>query len=153
EFNIESDADKIIAKAESIAGDEKSPVLKTRKLLKWVYENIEKRPVVSIPSALEVLETKAGDCNEHATLLTALLRASGIPARLAVGLVYNRGRFYYHAWTEAYLGGWISMDPTLNQMPADVSHICLMYGNLDKQVEIMAIMGKLKIEVLEFGYH
>jgi len=153
EFNIESDAHEIIAKAGSITGDEKAPVLKARKLLKWVYDNIDKRPVVSVPSAIEVLKIKVGDCNEHATLLTALLRASGIPARLAAGLVYNRGRFYYHAWTEAYLGRWISMDATLNQMPVDVSHICLVYGNLDKQVEIMGLIGRLKIEVIEFGHH
>ncbi len=153
EFNIESDADEIIEKAESVAGDEKAPVSKARKLLKWVYDNIEKRPVASVPSALDVLETRVGDCNEHATLLTAMLRASGIPARIAAGLVYNRGRFYYHAWTEAYLGGWVSMDATLNQMPADVTHICLVYGNLDKQVEIMGLIGRLKIEVLEFGNH
>jgi hypothetical protein len=153
EFNIESDAHEIIAKAGSITGDEKAPVLKARKLLKWVYDNVDKRPVVSVPSAIEVLKIKVGDCNEHATLLTALLRASGIPARLAAGLVYNRGRFYYHAWTEAYLGRWISMDATLNQMPVDVSHICLVYGNLDKQVEIMGLIGRLKIEVIEFGHH
>jgi hypothetical protein len=153
EFNIESDADEIIAKAKAITGDEKNPVAKAGKLMKWVYNNIDKRPVISIPSALEVLKTKVGDCNEHATLLTALLRASGIPARLSVGLVYNRGKFYYHAWTEAYIGGWITMDATLNQMPADVTHICLVSGNLDKQVEIMGLIGRLKLEVLDFGYN
>lgn len=153
EFNIESDADEIVEMAKTIAGTEKSPVLKARKLLNWVYHNIEKRPVVNVPSALEVLETRVGDCNEHATLLTALLRASGIPSRMSVGLVYNRGKFYYHAWTEAYLGGWVTMDATLNQMPADVSHVSILYGNLDKQVEIMGILGRLKIEVLDFGYN
>jgi hypothetical protein len=153
DFNIESDADEIIEMAHAIVGDEKDPYKKAAKLLSWVYNNINKRPVVSVPSALEVLRTKVGDCNEHATLLTALLRASGIPARLSVGLVYNRGRFYYHAWTEAYIGQWISMDATLNQMPADVSHLCLVYGNLDRQVEIMGLMGRLKLEVLDFGYN
>lgn len=153
EFNIESDSQEIVKKALDIAGDKEAPVLKAKRLLKWVYEEIDKRPVVSVPSALEVLKTRVGDCNEHATLLTALLRASGIPARLSVGLVYNRNRFYYHAWTEAYLGKWISMDPTLNQMPADVTHICLVYGNLDKQVEIIGLMGRLKIEVIGFGYN
>ena len=152
EFNIESDAEEITAMAEAIAGAEKDPVKKAGMLLNWVYQNMDKRPVVSVPSALEVLKTMAGDCNEHATLLTALLRASGIPARLSVGLVYSRGRFYYHAWTEAFLGGWISMDATLNQMPADVGHINLVYGNLDKQMEIIGFIGRLKIEVLDFGY-
>jgi hypothetical protein len=153
EFNIESDADEIISESRSIVGEEKNPVNKARKLLKWVYENVDKRPVVSIPSALEVLKTRVGDCNEHATLLTALLRASGIPARLSVGLVYSHGKFYYHAWTEAYIGGWTTMDATLNQMPADATHVCLVNGNLDKQLEIMGFIGRLKLEVLDFGYN
>jgi hypothetical protein len=153
ELNIESDNDEIIEKAKTITGDEKAPVVKARRLLKWVYDNIDKRPVISVPSAIEVLKTKTGDCNEHATLLTALLRASGIPARLCVGLVYNRGKFYYHAWTEAYMNEWITMDATLNQMPADPTHICLVKGNLDRQVEMMGLIGRIKLEVLDFGYN
>jgi len=85
--------------------------------------DMEKRPVVSVPDALTVLETKVGDCNEHAVLLTAFLRAAGIPARECVGIVYTDHRFFYHAWTEAYLGHWISMDATLNQMPTDATHM------------------------------
>ncbi|MDB9822470.1 lasso peptide biosynthesis protein [Deltaproteobacteria bacterium] len=152
EFNIESDMKEIREKALDIVGKEKDPVSASGKLLSWVYNNLDKKPVVSVPSALEVLETRVGDCNEHATLLTALLRASGIPARLSIGLVYNRNKFFYHAWTEAYVGEWISMDATLNQMPADVSHVRFMSGNLDKQVEIMGLIGKLKFEVIDFEY-
>ncbi len=149
EFNIESDAEEIIEKAREIAGNDKDPTRVSRKLMRWVYKNVEKRPVVSIPSALEVLRTRVGDCNEHATLLAALLRASGIPARLSVGIVYTRKSFYYHAWTEAYVGTWISMDATMNQMPADASHIRLMHGNLDKQVELAGLIGKLELELLD----
>ena len=152
EFNIESDADEIREKARDIVGKGKDPVTASAKLMNWVYHNLDKRPVISVPSALDVLRTRVGDCNEHATLLTALLRASGIPARLSIGLVYNRKKFFYHAWTEAYVGEWISMDATLNQMPADVGHIRLISGNLDKQVEIMGLIGKLKLEVLDFEY-
>lgn len=152
EFNIESDVEEIRKKANQIAGDEEDPVLVSERLLNWVYGNLEKKPVLSVPSALEVLRSKVGDCNEHATLLTALLRASDIPARICIGLVYNRGRFFYHAWTEAYLDEWISMDATMNQMPADVSHILLMRGNLDKQVEIMGLIGKIRVEVLDYEY-
>jgi transglutaminase-like putative cysteine protease len=138
--------------AANILGKEKDAVAASERLMSWVYHNLDKRPVISIPNALDVLRTRAGDCNEHATLLTALLRASGIPARLSVGLVYSRNKFFYHAWTEAYVGEWISMDATLNQLPADVSHIRLISGNLDKQIEIMGLIGKLKIEVLSFEY-
>jgi transglutaminase-like putative cysteine protease len=150
EFNIESDHDEIKKLARRITGKERDPISASRKLMNWVYKKLEKRPVVSVPSALEVLRTRMGDCNEHATLLTALLRASGIPARLSIGLVYTRQKFFYHAWTEAYLGEWISMDATQNQMPVDVTHIKLVEGNLDKQVEIAGLIGTLKLKVLEY---
>jgi transglutaminase-like putative cysteine protease len=152
EFNIESDEKEVIEKAREIFGSEKDPLVVSRRLFAWVYENLEKRPVVSVPSALEVLKTRIGDCNEHATLLTALLRASGIPARLNIGLVYNRGKFFYHAWTEAYVGKWISMDATLNQMPVDATHIKLVEGNLERQVEIAGLIGQLKLKVLDYRY-
>ena len=150
EFNIESDDREIIDKALQISGDDKDSFSVAKKLLHWVYRNIEKKPVVSIPSALEVLETRVGDCNEHATLLTALLRAMKIPARLSIGLVYSRGKFFYHAWNEAYIGEWISMDATMDQMPVDATHIKLLEGNLDKQAEIVGLIGTLKLEVLDY---
>jgi len=148
EIGIESDDDAIIYKAHDILGDVREPVLAAKMLLDWVYKNVEKRPVISFPSAAQVLETMVGDCNEHAALLTALLRAAGIPARLCVGLVYARGIFLYHAWCEIYVGEWISADPTLNQFPADVTHIKLVEGGLDRQVEIIGLIGKIQLEVL-----
>ncbi|MBW1768985.1 MAG: transglutaminase domain-containing protein [Deltaproteobacteria bacterium] len=152
EFNIESDEEEIINIAMKISGKDKNPISVAGKLLSWVYRKLEKRPVVIIPSALEVLRTRVGDCNEHATLLTALLRASGIPSRLSVGLVYTRGKFFYHAWTEAYLGEWISMDATLNQMPVDATHIKLVQGNLDKQVGIAGLIGTINLKVLDYRF-
>jgi hypothetical protein len=152
EFNIESDDPEITAKVDEIIGEEKNPVWAARRLMHWVFRNMEKRPVLAVPSAREALRTRIGDCNEHATLLTALLRASGIPARLSIGLVYTRQKFYYHAWTEAYLGEWVSMDATLNQMPVDASHIKLVEGNLDKQLEIAGLLGELKFKVIDYRH-
>jgi hypothetical protein len=152
ELNIESDDPEIRAQVHEIIGTERNPVIAARKLLKWVYEHVEKRPVISIPSAHEVLLTKVGDCNEHATLLTAFLRAAGIPARLSIGLVSARNRFFYHAWTEAYLGEWVSMDATLNQMPVDATHIKLVEGNLDRQAELSGLVGEIKLKILEYHY-
>ena len=150
ELNIESDDPSIIRKAKEIVGEEKNTLIAAKRLSVWVYHNLDKRPVLTIPSATEVLETRIGDCNEHATLLTALLRASGIPAKLSTGLTYSRGQFFYHAWTEAYVGEWISMDATLNQLPVDATHIKLVEGNLDKQVAIAGLIGKLEFKVLDF---
>jgi hypothetical protein len=116
---------------------------------------LEKKPTVSLPSAREVLRTKVGDCNEHTALYVAMARASGIPARVAVGLVYMHGAFYYHAWPEVYIrdgnagGLWLPVDPTLNQFPADTTHLRLARGGLEKQAGILPLLGRLKITVLD----
>ncbi len=152
EITIQSDDPALVEKAREIAGDAKGSRVMAKKLLAWVYENVEKRPVTSVPDALSVLETRVGDCNEHAVLLTALLRAAGIPARECAGIVYTDHRFFYHAWTEAYLDRWISMDATLNQMPTDATHIKLVHGGLDKQAELMALMGKLQLDIVDYTH-
>jgi len=152
ELTIQSDHPAILKKAGAISGGVNDPVAAARRLMGWVYTHVEKRPVVSVPDALTVLKNPVGDCNEHAVLLTALLRALKIPARVCVGLVYTNGRFYYHAWVEAYVGKWVSMDPTLNQMPADATHIQLVRGEMDKQVDLIALMGQLELDILDYAY-
>ena len=111
-------------------------------LTRFVNSTVQKKPTVSLPSAREVLRTRIGDCNEHTALFVAMSRAAGIPARIAVGLAYVRGAFYYHAWPEIYIdegaarGFWLPVDPTFNQFPADATHFRLARGGLDKQAAI-----------------
>ena len=152
EPGVESDHEAVSEASRRIIGDTADPVAASGKLLGWVHRNVEKRPVLSIPSALDVLGTMTGDCNEHAVLLAALLRSAGIPARIVVGLVYSGDRFYYHAWNEAFLGRWVSMDATLNQMPVDATHITLIRGGLDRQTEIIRLIGKIEIEILDYRH-
>src|SRR4030095_16198509 len=118
------------------------------KLKDWVYKEIAKQPTVSIPNALQVLESKKGDCNEHTVLFNAPPPAAGIPAKTVVGVVYLRGAFFYHAWSEVWLGEWISLDSVLNQFPADVTHVKFLEGEIDRQLDILQLIGNLKIEVL-----
>jgi transglutaminase-like putative cysteine protease len=114
----------------------------------WVYDNIEKRPVVSLPDALSTLDNRVGDCNEHAVLLAALARAAGIPARIETGLVYLNGRFYYHAWNLLYIGNWITADAVFGQLPADVTHIRFATGS-QQQFNLLGVIGKVKIAVIK----
>jgi len=46
DFNIESDDREIIEQARRISGTDKNPVSVSKKLMHWVYKNLEKRPVV-----------------------------------------------------------------------------------------------------------
>jgi len=145
---IQSDHPEIKTQVERIVRPFDTPQEKVKKIVNWVYVSVEKKPVLSVPNALEVLKNKVGDCNEHAVLTAALLRAAGIPAQIETGLVYLHGRFYYHAWNIAYVGKWVTADAVFNQMPADVTHIRLVRGEGSEQLDLLGFMGKIKLEVI-----
>lgn len=148
---IQSGDPEIKNKASEIVGDERDVMAASRKLVLWVYKNLRKRATASVPSAVEVLHTLEGDCNEHAILLAALARSEGIPAKINVGLVYLDGAFYYHAWNSLYIGGaWLPVDATFGQIPSDPTHIQLHEGELDEQAKVLSVVGKLKISVISY---
>jgi transglutaminase-like putative cysteine protease len=128
---------------------------RAERLTRYVNAILEKKPTMSLPSAREVLRTKVGDCNEHTVLYVAMARALGIPSRISVGLVFIHGAFYYHAWPEVYVdegsnrGLWLPVDPTLNEFPADGTHLRLARGGLDRQTVILPLIGRLKMRVLD----
>ncbi len=146
---IESNHPKIKNLVKTIVAADEAPLTKTIKLVDWMNKNIEKRPVISVPDALAVIENRAGDCNEHAVLLAALARAAGIPAKIEAGLVYLNGRFYYHAWNLLYLGKWITVDSLFGQLPADVTHIRFSSGELGQQLDLISLMGKIKLKIIK----
>ena len=147
---IQSDHPEIQAKVSEIVLSDDPDIVKAKKLIAWVYQNIQKRPVLSIPNALETLRNRVGDCNEHAVLLAALARAAGIPAQVEMGLVYQKGRFYYHAWNVIYLGEWITADSVTGQLPADVTHIRFVRGN-QRQIDLIGVIGRVKLEILSIS--
>ena len=152
---LESDAPEIRAEAaKAVQGVEASKRARAERLVRYVNALLEKKPTVSLPSAREVLRTRVGDCNEHTALYVAMARSLGIPARIAVGLVHLHGAFYYHAWPEIYLeergrGAWMPVDPTLNQFPADVTHLRLARGGLDRQAMILPMIGHARLRILD----
>lgn len=148
---IQCDNQEIIKQAKKITGNEKSAIIRAKKLVSAVHQMLRKVATPSMPSAIDVLKTKEGDCNEHAVLFTALARASGIPTKIYVGLVNLEGdAYFYHAWCAVYLGKWVPVDPTFNQFPADVYHLKLKEGEISDWAEVLKVVGKLKIEVMEY---
>lgn len=143
--------DKLIKEtAQKVVNYKKTDSLKVEALLSWMYENITKCPTPSLPSAIDVLKTKEGDCGEHSVLFCALARAVGIPARVCLGVMYHNGLFSYHAWAKVFLGKWVAVDPAFNQFPCDATHIKLAGGEMNRQILLANIIGKLKIKVIEY---
>lgn len=146
--HVQSDDPQLAALARDIAGAEGDDLERLQRLATWVYENIDKRPVLGIPDALSVLAERVGDCNEHAALFAALARAIGLPTRIAAGLLYQDGIFLYHAWNEVCLDGqWLGVDTTTNQLPAGLTHIRLITGETREMARLGAILGRLRLEI------
>jgi hypothetical protein len=149
---VQSDHPLIRDAAAIIVGPEEDPWRRAQKIHDWVFNSIDKLAVVSVPSALDVLETREGDCNEHTVLYTALARAADLPTRIAIGLVWSEeyDGFYYHAWPEVFVDDrWYWIDPTLGQPVADASHIKLFSGGIERWGELVPFLMKLRIDVME----
>jgi hypothetical protein len=149
---VQSDAPRIVAKAREIVGDEKDTLKIVEKLVAWVSDNMRPAFSARLTNALEVLDSLEGDCTEHSILFVALARASGVPAREAAGLIYSdqpEPGFYFHQWAKVWVGEWIDVDPTFDQVFADATHIKLSEGDLLEQIKLLPVIGQLSIDVLE----
>lgn len=128
------------------------PGAKMQKIIHWVYRHVEKQPVLSVSNAVETLKYRKGDCTEHAVLVAALGRAAGIPTTIETGLVYQRGRFYYHAWNVFWIDEWqkwITADAVFDQIPADVTHLRFVRGEAQEQLDLIGLLGRIKLEIIE----
>ncbi|MCB9648566.1 MAG: transglutaminase domain-containing protein [Deltaproteobacteria bacterium] len=144
-----------------VVGDEPDAWAAARAINAFVHGHIQNKSLAkAFATAVEALESKEGDCTEHAVLFSALAKIAGIPTRLVTGLVYvgpGRKMFGYHEWVEVYLAGrWIPMDPTFGQDVADPTHIKFTEGQSDhdglREAGLVAaqIIGDLKLDVLEY---
>jgi len=157
---IQSDDPRIVAMAREVAADNSDPADLAVALEKLVYEKMlfKRNYSTAFATASEVAQSLEGDCSEHSVLLAALARASGIPARVAMGLVYAPAdqAFAYHMWTEVFLGEcWVPLDATLGQGSVSADHIKLSDSNLSDETwlagfqPVAEVLGNVQIEVLE----
>lgn len=146
---VQANHPDIVRAAKRVTASSTTPLQRSRSLATWVDRTVKDVPRASLPSALDVLRVKEGDCNEHTYLYVALARALRIPSKIMIGLIYNEGAFYYHAWPAVYLDQWYEIDPTLHQVGVDATHIALLEGELENQFELARIFGRVEIDVLE----
>jgi hypothetical protein len=149
---VQSDHPQIVQKALEIAGTGGTSLEKAERLQKWVHGYVRQRMAANASTALEVLNSRAGDCTEITLLFVSLCRAIGIPAREVGGVMYvddERPIFGWHAWAEIHDGGrWVSIDPTWDQVYVDATHLKLADGTDDWAW--VNLLGRVKIEILDF---
>ncbi|GAB4548063.1 MAG: hypothetical protein Tsb0013_08380 [Phycisphaerales bacterium] len=151
------------AAAESPGFDGATALEKAKLLERFVDGYVRHKNLgVGFATSSEVCRTREGDCSEHAMLLAALLRAHGIPARVATGLVYadgfmgERRIFGYHMWTQALIetdAGWVWHDVDAAIGTMDATHIAIDASTfadddpVQGMLDVVTVFGALEIEV------
>ena len=149
---VQSDDQRLIDKAHEIIGEEKDAKKISDLLCAWVNQNVRTTFSARLTNALEVFNSLEGDCTEHSILFIGLARAAGLPAREVAGLIYtdiDKPGFYFHQWAKVWIGKWIDVDPTFDQPLADVTHIKLGEGDLFQQAQLIPIIGRIQVEVVD----
>ncbi|MBI1191114.1 MAG: hypothetical protein GC200_10595 [Tepidisphaera sp.] len=135
-------------------------------LRRFVHSYIKDKDLdVGFASASEVARNAEGDCTEHGVLLAGMLRAAGIRARVASGLIYadafagGTNIFGYHMWAQALVEEngkrhWVDLDATFPDIrPFDATHIALGYSALEDgdpvagMSSLASLLGRLSVKV------
>ncbi len=150
-FHLNSRHPSIQEKAREIAAGAHTPMEKIKRLTEWVADEVKDELEDSF-SAVEVLESRKGECQAHTMLYAAMARAVEVPTRVVGGLVYAEGMgFLYHAWAESYADGWVSVDPTFKQIGVDATHIKLVEGpDWPSLMPIGKVVGRIKAKILDY---
>jgi Transglutaminase-like superfamily len=156
---VTSEDPKVVELAFKAVGNVTDPWQRAIKIEQWVAQNLkEKNFKTGFAPASEVARNLTGDCSEHGVLTAAMCRAVGVPARVAIGLVYadHLGGFGYHLWNEVYVNRrWVAVDASFDQTTVDAVHIKLSDASLagvspyEAFLPVARVMGKLTLEPAE----
>jgi hypothetical protein len=154
---VQSDHKTIKALAKKAVGDAKDAATAAARIEQFVRKYIKTKNLsVGYATAVEVAQSREGDCTEHAVLTASLCRAVGIPAQVVIGLAYvdgfaeHRNVFGPHAWNRAFIGGkWVGLDSALRGF--DTGHIALAFGDgiSDAMFKVVNTIGNFKIITIE----
>ncbi|HRK21088.1 MAG TPA: transglutaminase-like domain-containing protein, partial [Fimbriimonadaceae bacterium] len=133
-LNIPSGSSQFKTLAKRVVGGAPNVVEGANRIQKHVHGLMRPNAGIGVlRDASEVLKTKEGVCRDYAILTATLLRAANIPARLASGLVYQAGDFYYHAWAEYWDGKrWLGLDSTRPSGKVTAGHLKLADGSVEE---------------------
>ena len=122
ELHIESNNPQIISLAANLSTPNQTVCQQARSFYDYIGNNLVYSYNGEDWGAQAALGIMGSDCTEYSSLLIALSRANGIPARYLEGLLYFDGTDtsearQEHAWVELFFpeSGWTPVDPTLGR--------------------------------------
>lgn len=136
--------------AATLKGTETNAYRVALKINNWIHKQMKPDYSIGVPrSCKDVLTRRQGVCRDYATLFAGLARSAGIPTRVAGGIVYAEGRFFYHAWVECWVGAWVPFDATMGGEFVDATHVKLAQGEVTEMYQSANAVGRLQVKVLE----
>ncbi|OGN96318.1 MAG: hypothetical protein A2Z71_06450 [Chloroflexi bacterium RBG_13_50_21] len=135
ELHIESANPQIVALAGKLARSTETVCQQVGAFYDYIGDELVYTSNGKNWGAQAALGPMGSDCTEYTSLLVALSRAQGIPARYFEGLLYlDQGTDAIakieHAWPDVYMPGvgWVAMDPTLGRPPANRANYFAHYS-------------------------
>ena len=128
-LNVDFDGDSLaVHTAAILARSSENDRELAKEVFNWITATIEydyakeadiKAGMRYITQIDEVMLSKKGICLDYATIMVAMLRSQGVPAKVVVGLVEYQGEILFpkHSWVSVYFadetgGEWVDFDPT-----------------------------------------
>jgi transglutaminase-like putative cysteine protease len=126
ELHVESQNPQISSLSEELVQNRSNACEQVRAIYDYVGNELVYSYNGGNWGAQAALGKMGADCTEYSSLMIALSRAAGIPARYIEGLIYNPPgnealARQEHAWLEIFLPGigWTPMDPTMGRSPGN----------------------------------
>ena len=162
-FYIDSSDPLVTELAAKAIGEEKDPWRKALRIEAMVHQRMNSTSSIGFARASQIAKDLRGDCRQHAMLTAAVCRASGIPSRTALGLVYitdeptGKPALGFHMWTEVWASGsWRGIDATLGQGKVGPGHVKISDTtwsdppSLAPLLPVLRVMGRLQAKVVDF---
>ena len=141
--------EQVVTMAREAIGDAVTARDKVARLVSFVADYVKDEYGAEYPTAKDVIRAKRGDCSAHATLFVALARALAVPAREVSGFVYigdEARALGGHSWCEVILDGrWVEVDPTLNEMEINPTHISIRGPHGD--MNMLRVLGRVSLRL------
>lgn len=134
-----------------ILGSETDGWLVTQKLVSWVSAFMHRAVLPKTLKTGEIVTKRAGGPVEYALLFASLARSAGLPARLVSGMRFQDGIWIGYTWNEIWLGEWVAVDPSQNQVAPDAMLVKLFSGDSISTIQKMkaALTGNLEIDLMD----
>ena len=94
-----------------------------------------------------------GGCQERSMAYLREAAAEGLPGRLVVGVAWDGERFVWHEWVELAAGGWVAVDPSFGQLPAQGPRFAVARFTMGDEAgraaagrRVLACWGRARVE-------